>query len=82
MRWPKRAISQCNISIRLAYESLVQVSLAIVMIAKNKARNEQIPNTLTVLMAINQVWLINFTHDQLEDCRSIRLVNVIDDFNR
>ena len=40
------------------------------------------PETLTVPEAINQVWSMDFMHDQLEDGRSIRLFNVIDDFNR
>lgn len=32
--------------------------------------------------AINQVWSMDFMHDQLHDGRSFRLLNVIDDFNR
>jgi putative transposase len=36
---------------------------------------------LAVPTAINQRWLMNFMHDQLADGRSIRLFNVIDDFN-
>jgi len=40
------------------------------------------PEALTVPLTINQVWSIDFMHDQLEDGRSIRLFNVIDDFNR
>ena len=31
---------------------------------------------------VNQVWSMDFMHDQLADNRSIRLFNVIDDFNR
>jgi len=37
---------------------------------------------LAVPTGINQVWSIDFMHDQLEDGRSFRLLNVIDDFNR
>ena len=40
------------------------------------------PEPLRVPEAINQVWSIDFMHDQLQDGRSIRLFNVIDDFNR
>ncbi len=32
--------------------------------------------------AINQVWSMDFMHDQLGDGCCIRLLNVIDDFNR
>jgi putative transposase len=37
---------------------------------------------LTVPLAINQVWSMDFMHDQLEDGRTFRLFNVIDDYNR
>lgn len=40
------------------------------------------PETLTVPHAINEVWSMDFMHDQLEDGRGFRLFNVIDDFNR
>ncbi len=40
------------------------------------------PQTLTVPQGINQVWSMDFMHDQLEDSRTFRLLNVIDDFNR
>ena len=36
---------------------------------------------LTVPGKLNQVWSMDFMHDQLTDGRSIRLLNVIDDFN-
>jgi len=40
------------------------------------------PEALTVPLAINQVWSMDFMHDQLEDGRTFRLFNVIDDFSR
>jgi putative transposase len=40
------------------------------------------PLALAVPTAINQVWSMDFMHDQLADGRSIRLFNVIDDYNR
>jgi len=40
------------------------------------------PEPLAVPDAINQVWSMDFMHDKLEDCRNLRLFNVIDDFNR
>ncbi len=40
------------------------------------------PDALVVPLSINQMWSMDFMHDQLQDGRSIRLFNVIDDFNR
>lgn len=40
------------------------------------------PLPLAVPIAINQTWSMDFMHDQLADGRSIRLFNVIDDYNR
>ncbi len=40
------------------------------------------PLPLAVPMQINQTWSMDFMHDQLADGRSIRLFNVIDDYNR
>ena len=40
------------------------------------------PDELSVPTAPNEVWSMDFMHDQLSDGRSFRLFNVIDDFNR
>ena len=40
------------------------------------------PLPLAVPVAINQSWSMDFMHNQLSDWRSIRLFDVIDDFNR
>ena len=40
------------------------------------------PEALAVPGALNEVWSMDFMHDQLSDGRSVRLFNVIDDFNR
>ena len=47
---------------------------------KRLVRNK--PEPLTVPQQSNQVWSMDFMHDQLQDGRSFRLFNVIDDFNR
>ena len=40
------------------------------------------PDALSVPTTINQVWSMDFMSDSLADGRSIRTLNVIDDFNR
>lgn len=40
------------------------------------------PQPLAVPVGMNEVWSMDFMHDQLSDGRNIRLFNVIDDFNR
>lgn len=40
------------------------------------------PETLAVPEGMNQVWSMDFMHDQLSNGRNYRLFNVIDDFNR
>src|SRR5690554_2670149 len=42
----------------------------------------QKPESLSVPEKINESWSMDFMHDQLEDGRSYRLFNVIDDCNR
>jgi putative transposase len=42
----------------------------------------ELPQPLKVPTMINQVWSMDFMHDQLSDGRAFRLFNVLDDFNR
>jgi putative transposase len=42
----------------------------------------EVPQPLSVPEAINQVWSMDFMHDNLDDGRQYRLFNVLDDFNR
>lgn len=51
-------------------------------IKPRKGRMRQTSDPLTVLTHVDQVWSMDFLHDQLADGRSIRVFNVIDDFNR
>jgi len=51
-------------------------------IKPRKRLNREKPEALSVPEAINQVWSMDFMHDQLETGKSFRLLNVIDDFNR
>ena len=51
-------------------------------IRQRKRIKREKPDTLAAPDVINHVWSMDFMHDQLQNGRSIRLLNVIDDFNR
>lgn len=51
-------------------------------IKPKKRLTREKPQPLAVPEAINQVWSMDFMHDQLSDGRSFRLFNVLDDHNR
>ncbi|WAW10783.1 IS3 family transposase [Oxalobacter vibrioformis] len=51
-------------------------------IRSKKRMTREKPEILSVPQKSNQVWSMDFMHDQLEDGRSFRLLNLIDDFNR
>ena len=51
-------------------------------IRPKKRLKRETPDALLVPEAINHCWSMDFMHDQLEDGRSFRLLNIIDDFNR
>lgn len=48
---------------------------------KKRLQREK-PEPLAVPSAMNECWSMDFMHDQLENGRSYRLLNVLDDFNR
>jgi putative transposase len=51
-------------------------------IKPRKRLDREKPEPLAVPEAINEVWSMDFMHDQLFHGRSFRLFNVIDDYNR
>ena len=51
-------------------------------IKSRKRLVREAPQPLRVPEIINEVWLMDFMHDQLDDGHCFRLFNVIDDFNR
>ena len=51
-------------------------------IKPKKRLTREKPQALSVPEQMNEVWSMDFMHDQLSDGRSFRLFNVIDDFNR
>jgi putative transposase len=51
-------------------------------IKPRKRLSRQAPEPLSVPTHMNDVWSMDFMHDQLVDGRSVRLFNVIDDYNR
>lgn len=63
------------------YRIYCELELNLRIRPKKRLRRNK-PDALAVPMAINQVWSMDFMHDQLSDGRSFRTFNVIDDFNR
>jgi len=51
-------------------------------IKPKKRIKRETPEPLSVPATINEVWSMDFMHDQLKDGRAFRLFNVIDDYNR
>jgi putative transposase len=48
----------------------------------SKRLPERIRQTLVVPSELNQPWSLDFVQDNLSDGRSVRLLNIMDDFNR
>ena len=51
-------------------------------IKPHKRLVRETPEPLAVPTSPNDMWSMDFMHDQLSDGRSVRLFNVLDDFNR
>ena len=64
-----------------AYRIYCELELNMRIKPKKRIVREK-PDPLTQPVGLNQVWSMDFMHDQLEDGRNFRLFNVIDDFNR
>ena len=66
---------------KLVYGVYIELELNLRIKPRKRLVREK-PEALTVPLEINQVWFIDFMHDQLEDGRAFRLLNVVDNFNR
>lgn len=63
------------------YRIYCELSLNMRIKPKKRLKREE-PEPLRVPEQSNESWSMDFMHDQLSDGRSIRLLNIIDDFNR
>ena len=63
------------------YRIYCELSLNLRIKPKKRLTREK-PEPLEVPESSNESWSMDFMHDQLSDGRSVRLLNVIDDFNR
>ena len=63
------------------YRIYCELSLNMRIKPKKRLKRDK-PEPLAVPESRNECWSMDFMHDQLSDGRSVRLLNVIDDFNR
>ena len=63
------------------YRIYCELSLNMRIKPKRRLKRDK-PEPLAVPESSNECWSMDFMHDQLSDGRSVRLLNVIDDFNR
>lgn len=63
------------------YRIYCELSLNMRIKPKKRLKRDK-PEPLTVPESSNECWSMDFMHDQLSDGRSVRLLNIIDDFNR
>ena len=77
----QKAVVQYPIRIRLACETF-GISQSCLCIKPRRRLVRKRPEPLGTATQINQTWSIDFMHDKLSNGRVIRLLNVVDDFNR
>jgi len=63
------------------YRIYLELELNMRIKPKKRLKRDK-PEVLTVPSTINETWSMDFMHDQLEDGRSFRLLNILDDCNR
>ena len=63
------------------YRIYCELSLNMRIKPRKRLKREK-PEPLRVPDGSNESWSMDFMHDQLSDGRSVRLLNIIDDFNR
>ena len=73
--------SACRSTNKRVYRIYRQLELNLRIKPKRRLKRAA-PEPLTIPESSNQVWSMDFMHDQLEDGRCFRVFNVIDDFNR
>lgn len=76
-----RNIKGYNWNHKRVYRIYRELELNLRIKPKRRIKRDK-PDALSVPIAINQVWSMDFMSDSLEDGRSIRTFNVIDDYNR
>lgn len=76
-----RNVKGFRFSHKRVYRIYCELSLNMRIKPKKRLKRDK-PEPLAVPENRNECWSMDFMHDQLSDGRSVRLLNVIDDFNR
>ncbi len=76
-----RNVSGYKFNHKRVYRIYRELELNLRIKPKKRIKREK-PEPLSVPKIINHTWSMDFMHDQLQNGRSVRILNVIDDFNR
>lgn len=76
-----RNVKNLRFNHKRVYRIYCELSLNMRIKPKKRLKREK-PEALAVPENSNECWSMDFMHDQLSDGRSVRLLNIIDDFNR